>query len=193
LVIFAASVIIVLSLEKVTDMQVHSRIVFALSVLLMIGLFGAGAVKADSMVLFTLTGPQNLDATFELSTNPVIDPSNADPGFGFLVTPIDLTINGVASNDFLAFYNTTNDAGGGFAAFSDDWNFDFSLFGEALYGGNELNPTFAPSDDAVSLTDENGVGGYTLTMTPVATPEPSSLLLLMTGLLPLGLLAKRLL
>jgi hypothetical protein len=172
-------------------MHLPSRMVFAFTVMLL--LFGAGAAKADSVLLFTLTGPDNLDATFELSTNPVVDPSYADVGFGFLVIPIDLTINGVASSDFLAFYNTTNDAGGGFAAFSDDWNFDFSLFGEVLYGGNELNPTFAPSENSISLTDENGVGGYTLTMGAVATPEPSSLLLLLAGLLPLGLLAKRLL
>jgi hypothetical protein len=155
--------------------------------LVVAGLFSAGAAKADStMLYFTLTGP--VDATFELSSNPFVDPGNADPGFGFLMTPTDLTINGVASSDVLAFYNTAG--GGGFAAFDSNWNPDFSLYGAVLYGGKEWKPKFGPSNGTIELADEDGVP-YSLTITKVATPEPGSLLLLLAGLLPLGLLAKR--
>jgi len=169
-------------------MKVPSRIVFAAVVLAFTMFLGAGAAQADSLILFTLTGP--VDASFELSTNPFIAPGNSDPGFGFLVTPINLTIDGKASNDVLAFYSGTG--GGGLAAFDAIWNADFSLFGPKLYKGKEWAPSFAPNAGNISLEDENGVG-YTLTMTAVSTPEPSSLLLVMAGLLPLGLLAKRLL
>jgi hypothetical protein len=163
-----------------------SRILFTLSLLL---LFGAGTLKADAvppMLLFTLTGP--VDASFELPRDPYIAPGNADPGFGFLVMPVDLTIDGVASNDILAFYGTAG--GGGFAAFDSDWDPDFSLYGAPLYKRGEWDPKFDRSNDPISLTDENG-NVYTLTMTKVKTPEPSSLMLLGLGLLPLGLLAKR--
>jgi|SRR5271156_5825346 len=168
--------------------QLQDRVLFALSLFLLFALLGAGVAKADgsSMLLFTLTGP--VDATFELSNNPFVDPGNVDPGFGFLVNPVDLTINGLASDDILAFYASSG--GGGLAAFDASWDPDFSLYGDKLYKGPEWNPKFGPSGDPISLTDENGVG-YTLTVTTVATPEPSSLLLLAVGLLPLALLLRR--
>jgi hypothetical protein len=172
-------------------MRVPSRILASLFILLFVGFLGAREARADSLLAFTLTGPDGLNATFELPTDPTIDPMSADPGFGFCITPIDLVINGAPSDDFLAFYNTSG--GGGFAGFSDDgWNFDFSLYGETLYGGDEYSPIFAPSNGPIELADEDGNGGYFLTMGPLnATPEPSSLLLILAGIVPLGLLAKR--
>jgi hypothetical protein len=154
---------------------------------------GVGAAKADSgqLLYFDLTGPVN--ATFELSSKPVIASGNSDPDCGFTVTPVDLMINGVASSDFLAFYNTG--CGGGLAGLSDDFNFDFSLYGATIYNGSAFHPTFSPTSPAgMNMTDgDSDSPTYNLTISPVATPEPSSLLLLGMVLLPLGIVVKRLL
>ena len=93
-------------------MESFSRITLVLTVLILLGAVGA---KADTLLSFDLTGP--VTATFELYAHPLISPGDADPGGGFTVDPIDLKINGVASNDFLAFYSSANDMGGAFAAF----------------------------------------------------------------------------
>jgi hypothetical protein len=155
---------------------------------------GVGAAKADSSqpLYFDLTDPLGLNVTFELASKPTIAPGNSS-SCGFTVTPIDLTINGVASSDFLAFYS--NSCQGAFAALIDDDDFDFSLFGDKLYSGNPSKPTFSPtSPSGVNLNDGmDDAVIYNLTISPVATPEPSSLLLLGMVLLPLGMAAKRLL
>jgi hypothetical protein len=169
-------------------MKLFSRITLVLTVLI---LLGAGGAKADTLLSFDLTGPTT--ATFELYAHPLISPGDADPGGGFTVDPIDLKINGVASNDFLAFYSSANDMGGAFAAFSDDFDFDFSLTGPQVYSGHEWAPVFRPTS-GMSMTDfVDGNGAYTLTISPVSTSEPSSALLLgMALLLPLGLGLQRL-
>jgi hypothetical protein len=171
-------------------MKLLSKLVLLCAGLLFVSV---GAAKADptQLLFFDLTGPVN--ATFELSSNPVIDPNNADPGCGFIVTPINLMIGGVASNDFLAFYNGQCD--GAFAALSDDEDADFSLVGNKLYKGSVYNPFFSPtSPSGENMTDGTDDGEtYNLTISPVGTPEPSSLLLLGMVLLPLGIAAKRLL
>jgi len=157
---------------------------------------GVGAAKADTsqLLVFDLTGPSNLNVTFELSSKPVIAPGNADPGCGFVVSPIDLSIDGSPSNDFLAFYS--NGCGGAVAGFVNTFDFDFSLFGAQIYKGSVNNPTFSPTSSAgINLNDGTNDGvNYNLTISPaVATPEPSSMLLLGMVLLPLGIAAKCLL
>ncbi|MGA2420654.1 MAG: hypothetical protein ABSG69_11265, partial [Candidatus Acidiferrum sp.] len=108
--------------------------------------------------------------------------------------PIDLSIDGSPSNDFLAFYS--NACGGAMAALVDTFNFNFSLFGAQIYHGSVYNPTFSPTSPAgINLNDGTNDGlNYNLTISPaVAAPEPPSLLLLGMVLLPLGIAAKRLL
>jgi hypothetical protein len=177
-------------MNKVTHMKLLSKLFMMCAATLFVGM---GSAKADTsqLLVFNLTGPVN--ATFELSSNPVIDPNNADPGCGFLVTPINLMIGGTASNDFLAFYNGNCD--GAFAAFSDAENADFSLVGNTLYQGSVYSPTFSPtSASGENMTDGSDDGQtYNLTISPIGTPEPSSLVLLGIVLLPLGIAAKRLL
>src|SRR5258708_29908874 len=109
---------------------------------------GAGAVKADTvhMLFFDLTGPGNLNVTFELSSKPVIAPGNSDPTCGFVVAPVDLMIDGVASGDFLAFYSKK--CGGALAGFADVYDSDFSLFGKTLYKGRPKHPSFSATSPA---------------------------------------------
>jgi hypothetical protein len=156
-------------------------------------LIGAGSAKADTLLYFALTGP--VSATFQLPSAPAMDPSFVDVGFAFMITPTDLKINNVASDDFLVFY--TPDGGGAFAAFDSFLNDDLSLAGPQIFGGSDLmHPIFTPTgNNPFQLTDFNtSEGGYVLTIStqPTGVPEPSTLLLLAAGLLPLGLLAKRL-
>lgn len=159
----------------------HSlRVVLFLSVIL---LLTAGVASADSLITYEFTGP--VSASFELPVNPVV--TNFSLGFAFQVTPINLMINGVASSDFLVFYNTS--AGGAFGAFSCGSCVDLSLAGPQLYSGSEASPTMLPLNN-LALTDfENGNPAGTIS-TPgtVATPEPSSTVLLGAGLLLVGLL-----
>jgi hypothetical protein len=170
------------------------KLISRISLLFVAVLFiGAVSAKADSMLYFTLTGPTT--ATFELPTHPVIEPDNAELGFGFLVTPIDLIINGVASNDFLGFYaDGPFGGGGGVAAFTSAFNTDFSLIGQQMYKGKEYHPVFAAHGPMVFFDiDDNAQYSLTISKNPPSVPEPSTMLLLAAGLLPLGLLAKRLL
>ncbi|MGA8038277.1 MAG: PEP-CTERM sorting domain-containing protein [Candidatus Acidiferrales bacterium] len=158
--------------------------------------FAATNAKADGGgsgdVLYTITGPSSnpITVTFELPVNPTIGgPDNYDMGFGFQVEPIDLTVNGVAEpNDCLFFYNVNWDGG-----FEDNDGL-FSLMNPAgvltaLYSGSESDPTMLILPGPITLNDfESESGDYTLTVSTV--PEPTSLMLLATGILALCLARK---
>jgi hypothetical protein len=163
----------------------------------LIGLFvciAAGASKADSNqeLYYSLTGPGGATATFYLPVNPTIAPDNWDGTFGFTVTPIDLMLDGTAdpSGD-VTFYDIT--IGGGLTIDAGDV-FDLinpSSSNIALFvSGTEAAPTMLNVLGDIPLDDfMSGDGGYTLTITPVPTPEPASLFLTGVGLL--SLFAKR--
>lgn len=141
-----------------------------------LSLLVGGVSRADTLLFFDLSGP--ITATFYLPVDPTINPDNVDPGFGFTVAPIDLMINGAPSNDYLAFYNES--AGGGLGAFSSSVADDLLVVGSQLYSGGEGNPALA-IESALALDDFNNTNiTYSLTVTSV-TPEPTELLLLLTG------------
>ncbi len=146
-------------------------------------LLSVGTAKADgtSLLAYNLTGP--VDATFELPVNFTVASGDYGLGEGFFVTPIDLAIDGSpVSGDFLIFCSSS--MGGAF----EDWDGLVNLTGPQLYTGPENDPTMSGIPGNISLSDFNtGAGGYTLTVTPVSTPEPTSILLLGTGLLSLFL------
>jgi len=169
-------------------MKLLSRISLLFAAVLFVG---AGSAKADTMLFFSITGP--VSATFELPTHPTINPYNADSDVGFLITPINLMIDGNPSNDFIAFY-LGGANGGALAIFNSTIDDVISLTGIQLFSGSVFHPVFA-THDPMALSDfDTGDPGYTLTISknPPSVPEPSTMLLLAAGLLPLGLLAKRL-
>ncbi|HZC65116.1 MAG TPA: hypothetical protein VE545_00970 [Candidatus Dormibacteraeota bacterium] len=172
-------------------MKLLSRISLLFAVALFIG---AGSAKADSILYFSLTGP--VSATFELPTHPTV--SVADYRLGFLTTPINLTVDGVAApDDFIAFYRGGPD-GGAFAIFSSTIQDVVSLAGIQLFTGSPHHPRVFAARRPIVLSDfysDTEDRAYTLTISKNApkVSEPSTMLLLAAGLLPLGLLAKRLL
>jgi PEP-CTERM motif len=146
-------------------------------------LLSVGTVRADGtgLLAYTLTGP--VDATFELPVTFTVTSGNYDLGEGFVVTPIDLTIDGSAvPGDQLIFYSASMDG-----AFGDADSL-FSLTGPQLYTGPESHPTMTDFSGSKTLSDYNPPHDhYTLSVKSVAAPEPTSILLLGTGLLSLFL------
>ena len=144
-------------------------------------LLSAGTAKADgtSLLSYDLTGP--VDATFELPANFMVAPGDYGIGAGFYVTPIDLTIDGSpVSGDQLLFFNSN--FGGAF----EDSDILINLTGAQLYTGSENNPMMSAFPGGIPLFDyDTGAGGYTLTVTSVPAPEPTSILLMGIGLLSL--------
>ena len=136
---------------------------------------GVGRSSADTLISYQYSGP--VTASFQLPEMPTVIAFG--PGFGFAVTPIDLMINGVASSDFLTFYNSA--FGGGFGACAGGECLDILVTGPQLYSGPEATPTMLPIGG--SFTDRR-TGDPAGT---ISTPEPSAVGLLGFGLLALGL------
>ena len=165
------------------SMKHSCRILLVLSSLLYLTV---GVASADTLIPFTLCpntcvtgGP--VTASFKLPAGQLL-PESSDPGVVFTITPVDLMIDGAPSTDFLAFYNST--FLGGFAAFFSGSSFDFNLIGPQLFTGSEDSPTI--STGSFPLLDFDG-GKFNLVVGTVATPEPSTIVLLSFGVLAMGL------
>jgi hypothetical protein len=169
-------------------MKLLSRIALLIAAALFLG---AGSARADTMLFFSITGPTT--ATFELPTHPTVNPYKAASDDGFLITPINLTIDGTPSDAFVAFYLDPNN--GALAILNSTVDDVIALTGIQLFSGSPFYPVFAAHGPVVLSDAYTGDPAYTLTIgeNPPAVPEPSTMLLLAAGLLPLGLLAKRLL
>ena len=151
-----------------------------------------GIASADTLITYQLTGA--ISASFELPVNPTVIGST--PGINFMVTPINLMINGAPSSDRLSFFSAGTE-GGGFEATCGLTCVDINTAGPQLYSGPESAPTMlglAPG--GVTLTDFLTGAPVGILTTPgtvgsVTTPEPSVTVLLAIGLLAVGLGALR--
>jgi ABC-type glycerol-3-phosphate transport system substrate-binding protein len=147
-----------------------------------------GTAKADSNqdLYYVLAGPGSATATFYLPVNPTVSLGNVDGTFGFTVTPIDLMVDGIAdSSGDVTFYDISY--GGGLTIDAGDL-FDLinpSSSKIALFvSGTEAAPKMLDvSGDIPLMNFPTGPGGYTLTITPIPTPEPAASLLIGVGLI----------
>jgi hypothetical protein len=148
-------------------------------------------LRADGLDNFTFTDVSSdnsfsLVMTWQLPANPTPDVADPGLGFEFFTVSVDQVLNGVDQGivtDSMAFLNP----GSGLPfQFLDLYA---SLTGSnAMYSGDENNPTFIPGtyngSDYFNV-DLNG-NPSTATLSIVSTPEPSSILMLMAGFLVLA-------
>jgi len=148
-------------------------------------LLGAAAAHAAPTYQFTLTGVYT--ASWQLSATPTPDDHFTGESFTVWNVPGSFAGASTALAD-LTFFN--NARGGGLSIY--DFNAGVSLLstdGPQLFSGSEGAPAF--SLGTYALTAYQGTNQYALTVAQVSTvPEPSSLTLLMCGLL-CGALARR--
>jgi hypothetical protein len=158
----------------------------------------APLLRADS-VLFTLTGAGHV-VSFSLPLQPTPDQSGKDLEFipFFIFNDVAVTVDGVTTDQSILF----SDSGDQHIAFSDADSFSVgpqnqivskrnvteAFFEEAkdIFSGSPENPTFIPgtSTGFASTIDGRGEPATTLDIERLApTPEPSTLVLLGSGLL----------
>jgi hypothetical protein len=158
--------------------------VFLLALLLMLS---APQLRADGGGTDTFTFTEQLSSTqtltvdWSLPASPCPQLSLDGVGFATFAVPTSYFLNGAyqgTTDD--AFLFLSNAAGGGFF---DGLSFGLAGTGQ-IYTGSESNPTFVTGTytgfDALNLGANGNLIPATLT---VATPEPSTLLLLLFGFL----------
>jgi hypothetical protein len=126
---------------------------------------------------FTLTGP--VSASWTMAENPT--PVDFESGTVFTADPTNLVVDGAPVSDVLCFFNISDLGGLNSMIVLPD------LIGPQIYSGDESNPTFLTG--TFYFTNWETGASETLCVTP--TPEPTTILLLFSGIAMLGLKRKR--
>jgi PEP-CTERM motif len=162
-------------------MKVTLKLAAALTALLFLSALPAKADSSSETMTYTISGPTTASFTISMSAGP----SWSDDGTAFTMDPIDLTVDGTSMTDTVVFFNSSEL--GGLNSVSSCLP---DLIGPQLYTGSESDPTFLTG--VFQLFDMETGAAYTLTVceTP-AMPEPSTILMLVSGLALVGIGFKR--
>jgi hypothetical protein len=126
---------------------------------------------------FQLSGP--VSATWTMSENP--SPFFVEEGTAFAVDVPDLSMDGgPAIDDTLCFFNLSDEGGLNSVIALPDF------FGPQVYTGDESNPWFQAGVYTFAMAN-----GQTETLCITSAPEPTTMLLLFSGLAALGLKRRR--
>jgi hypothetical protein len=138
-----------------------------------IGLATCAPASADPFQ-FVITG--DYSASFVLDSNPTPDAAFSGSYFTLWDVPgFPDAVLGVAD---VSFFNAVNGGGLGIEDFYG-FNLLFLSDGPQLYSGTEANPIFKTGTFA--LTEYQGSGNYSLTISALGVPEPASWGLMIAG------------
>lgn len=148
-------------------------------VLLVISGFVAVPVHADSgnTLKFDLSAP--VSATWTMAQDP--GPIFSESGVAFSVFVPDLLIGTTPTPDIISFFNNPGDMGGLNSVLGEIPE----LTGPQVYSGSEFNPTM--SIGVFKLFEDDGTP---VTLTVSEVPEPTTLVLVGSGLLAVALKRK---
>lgn len=151
------------------------------SILYVVLFFCAVSVARADTLTFTASGQYNFSFQMSSAPTPYYYQTNQYAQF----YPVTVTTpSGTATYTF-TFYN------GGFGGAFDDYNDGAGFRGQQVYTGSESNPVFSPNVYSFYAYYGDNTVVETLTITSAATPEPSSFLLLFTGVGAAGFAALR--
>ena len=160
---------------------------FILSGLLtaVLGLISASRAQADGVDTFKYTFDGNTFIWY-LASSPPIGEGDFELDGSFAILDVPYSENGVDQTpsefDFFSFPKE----GGGFEIITSSLTSPANTFGAQLYSGMENAPTFVPGTYKLNNGGPAGLlGKLIISTSSVSTPEPSSLILMGSGLLSL--------
>jgi hypothetical protein len=160
------------------------RLIFGGLLIAVLGLVSASRAQADGVDTFTYTFEGNT-FVWQLPSSPTIGAGDFVLGGNFAILDVPYSENGVAQTPSeFDFFSSSDAEGGGFEIITPSLTSPANAFGAQLYSGMENAPTFVPSTYDLNNGSTTGpLGTLIISTSSVSTPEPSSLVLMGSGLL----------